>query len=346
MVEHRARHAPVLGGGKVIRRGPAVGAELVAMVVLAGLERLERDAGVAVVVVTDLVEIVVAGADRQVLAPVVGIAPIDDAAPGVDLGDDVGAGAHRRLQRSLGEVAVLPVVLRQDRQEAADQQRQLPVRAVGEDELDRTLAQVRDLHHLLVGGARVGPAMGAYGLQAEDDVVHGHRRAVGEARLGPERERHPGAVLGHLDRLGEQAIQGEGLVPDPLQQGLGVEVGAGGGRALDDVAVQGIERTDDGQAQGAALGRVGIDVVQVAEVGRVFGLAVHGDAVLGLGGGADRKGHGQRRGDEGDDEASKGKGRHHGNPRLTVRRGDGQDQGAPRAIANAPPRPHSAPIMP
>ena len=60
-----ALHAPVRDGGKVVGDRPALAGEFQAEVVLAGLERLDHYVAVAVVVVADAVEIVLAPVDRE-----------------------------------------------------------------------------------------------------------------------------------------------------------------------------------------------------------------------------------------------------------------------------------------
>ena len=67
--QFRFLHAPVLQRGYVIRRGPILGAVLLAKVVLAGLEGFQRDCRIAVVVVSNRIPIGLSQIDRQIWRP-------------------------------------------------------------------------------------------------------------------------------------------------------------------------------------------------------------------------------------------------------------------------------------
>ena len=91
--------------------------------VLVGLECLVEHGGVAVFVEADLVKIVVADVDVQVLSPIVGDALVADEAARLERLYPVWTGSKRRLQCGLGDIALatlrvfsLPPVLRQNRQ--------------------------------------------------------------------------------------------------------------------------------------------------------------------------------------------------------------------------------------
>ncbi len=87
--------ATVAQGWAVIANGVAGGGELAIVVVGAAAQHLAGDVGVAKILDAEMVEIVEATADRQVLAPPIGIALEGNAAPGVDLAHPVGATAQR-----------------------------------------------------------------------------------------------------------------------------------------------------------------------------------------------------------------------------------------------------------
>ena len=121
VVELALDDAPVLDGGEVVALDPAAGIVLGPHVDLAGLEGLEQRGGVAEVLDADLVEVEAAARDGEVARPPVGVAAIGDGAPGVDLGDDVGPAADRRLQRRALEGLGVDLVARQDRHEREDE---------------------------------------------------------------------------------------------------------------------------------------------------------------------------------------------------------------------------------
>ena len=125
-----------------------------------GLERLDGDRRVAEIFEAQLVEIVAADIDVEILAPIVLDALVDDVAAGRELLDAVGAAAERRLERGFADVALLavlvgalPPVLGQDG-ELADDLRQLAVAGRVEREGDLAIAGLLGLDDVAVIGAR------------------------------------------------------------------------------------------------------------------------------------------------------------------------------------------------
>ncbi|MNP28116.1 hypothetical protein D3C76_1210660 [compost metagenome] len=105
--------------------------------------------------------------------------------------------------------------------------------------------------------------------------------AVMEARFGAQVEAHPAVVRGLFDLAGHQAVLGEGFVQALGHQGVVDQADVVGGYALVDERVEAVETAEAGLAKGAALGRVGVDVVEVLEAGRVFRrFVVEGQGVL------------------------------------------------------------------
>ncbi|MNI25558.1 hypothetical protein D3C73_792130 [compost metagenome] len=101
----------------VIADGVAGGGELAVVVIGAPAQDLAGDVSVAEVLDAEVVEIVQATADRQVLAPPVGVAFEGNAAPGVNLAHAVRAAAQRGfVAAAVGEVAGFPPVLGKHRQ--------------------------------------------------------------------------------------------------------------------------------------------------------------------------------------------------------------------------------------
>ncbi|MNE20209.1 hypothetical protein D3C80_1133180 [compost metagenome] len=254
---------------------------------------------VAIELHLDAVEVVLAAVDRQVLAPPV-LHPFEHhASARHHLGDAVGAAAQRRLVAGGLEVALAPVVLRQYRQlaEAQDQQR---IAAALEHEAHPVAVENVDPLDFLEGGAVVRMAVAAEQAVGEGHVVGGDRLVVVEARLGTQVEHHPAAVLAVLHRGGDQAVAGGRLVTRRIVGAgaghqRGIQFGdavlqevAGTGRAgaLEGVGVEGVEGAGGHQSHAAALGRVGVDPVEMAEVGRVLERTELGVAVAFRDGGA------------------------------------------------------------
>ena len=107
LLEELELDAAVLDRRKVVAGRPDPRRRLGPPVDLVGLEGFELDRVVAEILVADLVEIVGADIDRQVLAPIVRHALIDDRARRRHRLDLVGAGAERRLERALRDVALV-----------------------------------------------------------------------------------------------------------------------------------------------------------------------------------------------------------------------------------------------
>ena len=124
--------------------------------------------------------------------------------------------------------------------------------------------------------------------QAEglDHVVGGERRAVGKARLGPQREDGGALVVGDIDCRGDEAVHGIGLVGGADHQRIEQEIEALGGVAAQDVAIEAVEGVDARGADGgdaAAPRRVRIDIVEMIEAGGIFQHAENRPAMPRLG---------------------------------------------------------------
>src|SRR5208283_3842487 len=110
-----ALDAALLEGRKVVARRPDARDVLLALAEGAGLESLEGDLAVAEIFETDHVEIRLSDVDRQILAPIIGHAPIGDESPLLELVDLIGARAQRRLERRPFEITLRVIGLREDR---------------------------------------------------------------------------------------------------------------------------------------------------------------------------------------------------------------------------------------
>ena len=281
---HRARpHRREAVVARPLRRaGLAVDREV------AGGEGLEQHARVDEELVADGVEIVHPPVDRQVPPPVVGVALEGHEAPRLEGADHVRPGADRHPQAARLEIDPLPVGLLQDRPEP-DDQRQLGV-GLGEGEADRPFAGLLDARHLFPCVPVSWQPMFSQGLHRPDHVLDRHRAAVGEAGLRPQREFHPFAIRPGLDRLGQQAVEPERLVPVARHQRL-EDVGRhrGGRTAAEDVRIERIEAPGFAEDDGSALGRLRVRIGQRHKIRWQGRLAIHSYAMHGLGQRRDRR---------------------------------------------------------
>ncbi len=100
---------------------PAQRFGLDAKVVEAALEGFELAVGLPIEIEPDLVEVPQAAVDRQVAAPIVGIARQRHAGTGLHRADAVGAGTNRRRHRRLFESRDIDGMFGQYRHQAEDQ---------------------------------------------------------------------------------------------------------------------------------------------------------------------------------------------------------------------------------
>ena len=304
-------YAPRLARRKIVPGRPDKGRILAADVVAVRFEGLERHRLVAIIVVADAVEIVLADIDRQVCTPPV-LHPVDlDVASRFEGADAVGSTAQGAFQRGLGEIARRPPFFRHHRQLTGDVGK-LAVRRTGELELHLVRPQFHGARDILVIEAVKRRAVLLEGLERPDHVVGGDGGAVVKPGFGPQREGGVGKIFRHLDRFRDQPVPGGNFVHRRRHQGLVYLADAGRGVALDDIGIERIERADGETPQRAALRRVRVHVIKVPETGGVFQLVQQGQAVAdlyagfalrcgGRGGGADGKcqtGADQRRGQD------------------------------------------------
>ena len=123
--------------------------------------------------------------------------------------------------------------------------------------------------------------------QRERGILRGQFRAVVKAGLRPHRETIGQLVRRNLHRLRSQAVHRIGLVAGARHQRREDHVHALRAFTLEDVGVERIEREDTtgcrpapgNQREQSAFRRVGIDVVEMVKVGRIFQVAEHRHAV-------------------------------------------------------------------
>ncbi len=223
--------------------------------------------GLAIEVEPDLVEIPQAAIDRQVAAPIVGIAGQRDAGAGLDRGDAIGAGTDRAGHRGFLEGRGIDRVPRQHRHQAEDQ-RQFAVVGAAEIEPHRERIERFGLCDLGIILAVIGTALVAQQRPGKQHVLGRDRLAVGEARLGIEMEGDIASRVVGLDAFGQQAVEREGLVIAARHQAFDHEApDLLDGEAADDQGIEAVEGAEHAPDQPAALRRIGIGVGHMGEVG-------------------------------------------------------------------------------
>ena len=246
------------GGGKIVAVVPAQRLVLDAEIVEAALERLELAVGLAEEVEPDLVEIPQAAIDRQIAAPIVGVARQRHAGARTHRGDAIGTGSDRSGHRGFLERREIDGVLRQDRHQPEDQ-RQFAVVGAGEIEAHRERIERLGLGDLGVVLAMVGAALVAQQRPGEQHVLGRDRLAVGEARAGIEAEGDVSPGVVGLDGLGEQAVERERLVIAARHQALDDEAPhLLHGKPAHDQRIEAVEGSGKPQTSRPPLGAAGL----------------------------------------------------------------------------------------
>ena len=196
---------------EIVGGGPVLGAVLGPPVDGVGLERFERDGGVAEIFEPQLVEIVAADLDVEIRAPIVLHALVDDLAAGRKILDAVGAGAERRLERGGADVAflavlvgALPPMLGQD-VELADDLRQLAVAGTIEREGDLAIAGFFHLDDVAIIGGELRTVF-LERIEGEDHVIRRDRLAVVPFRFRAQPIGGRGEVVRIAHRLGDEPV--------------------------------------------------------------------------------------------------------------------------------------------
>jgi hypothetical protein len=124
-------------------------------------------------------------------------------------------------------------------------------------------------------------------LEREGDVVGGERAAVVEGDAGTHQKTIGQPVRGYLHRTSGKAVEGIGLVIGARHQAREGELHALRAVAPQDedvkriecekVLIEGPGGSDLGER--AALGRIGVDVVEMLKVGRIFEISESRHAV-------------------------------------------------------------------
>ncbi len=115
--------ATVADRGKVVTRGPHPGDQFLAEKILLRREPLEREVAIAVELIADRVEVILAARDRQIGAPPILHAVELDEAAGLELPDLVRTGPKRHVERRLVERTTGVIGLRKNWHGGEEQRR-------------------------------------------------------------------------------------------------------------------------------------------------------------------------------------------------------------------------------
>ena len=210
--------------GEVIGHRPFLGAALGIPVELVGLEGLASDDVVAEEFVAEFVEIILADAVGQILAPVI-LHPFEhQRSAGDKVLDAIGPRSQRRLQRGRGHVALaalrvgaFPPVFRQHVELAGDQ-RKLAIAGAVEEELDVVVTDLLGLDDMLVVEAGSRADLLELRFKRKNHVFRGHRLAVMPPRRRTQAIDHIGEIIGISDEFGQRAVIAVRLVKGRVHQ--------------------------------------------------------------------------------------------------------------------------------
>ncbi|MND67427.1 hypothetical protein D3C80_588420 [compost metagenome] len=187
--------ATIAQGRAFVADGVSGGGKFPVVVKGAAAQHLARHVGIAEVLDAEMIEVVQATADRQILAPPIGVALEGDAAPRIDLADCIGTAAQRRfIAAATGEIAALPPVFGKHRQ-GCDIQGQGAIFVVLEIKADGQWRFHFDAFDVGELGSVAQAALGHQQVEGVAHVLGGNRFAIGKTRLGVEVKAQGQAVL-------------------------------------------------------------------------------------------------------------------------------------------------------
>ena len=283
-----------LHGWKIILFSPALGTILVAIIVLSAL--LEGFPGcilVEIVLVAQAVEIIAPDIDAQILAPIVIDARPGDGASGRHAVDLVGGRAERDFKRRTGNVALLalcilafPPVLGQNGK-LSQNLRQFAIALLAEGEFHLMFASLFRLLHVAIIFV-VHRRLLLQHIERPDHVIDGDRLAIVPFRFWIELELNPGEIIGILQGFGNERVLRRSLIERIRHQRVvektAAEIGqASGCDPLHHKRIETVEGANGDHVQRAAFRRIGIHIVVVLEISRIFGLAKQAGGISPLG---------------------------------------------------------------
>ena len=291
-IEHQALHALWQSVGqvflddtavahcrKVVSGLPAPRISLDPQIVEPFLERFEVCVAVAIIVVTDRIEIPETAIDGEIASPVVLVACEGDALAGFHIADGIGPAAKQRVEAGVLECIGVDGVLCQHRHKS-DDERQFAVVSAGKVEAHRARIGRFGFGDLDVIGAEIWPAFVAQQLPGKNHVSRRHRLAVGEARRRIDPEADVGACgIGH-DAVGQQAVERERLVVAAGEQAFDdVAPHIGSRQSFHDEGVEAVEGAEHALRQVPAFRCLRIGVGWMGEVRPPYRFPVHCDGM-------------------------------------------------------------------
>ena len=268
-------HSAILDGWEVIGRCPVTRSVLFTQIDYSRFQCLQGGGAVTEVIEADFVEIIAAAIDRQVSCPIVSTAPVGHIFAGLERFYLVGAGPKRRVEGCLREILFGVVSLGEDRKFS---QRERQVAGVIATEAVADVMRVQHIAGLDILDGDLD-ALITFGRQQPETVANidcGECSAIGELRLAAQNKGHASAVGGDLGGAGDEAIHGIRLIGGAGHQAVEHQLEALHGVALQDVAVEAVERvtrnrTDEGNL--ASLRGIRIHIVKMSEAVRIFEIA-------------------------------------------------------------------------
>ncbi len=148
-----------------------------------------------------------------------------------------------------------------------------------EGEAHAPRAERLDRRYALVEHLEPGMALLAEHAKREHHVLGRDPASVPPAGLGAQPEDHPRAVGGQLHALGDEAVHGVRLVVGARHERLVEESRTPGRHPLEGERVERVVALQRPEPERPALGRVGVDVIEVPELGAVLEVAEDREAV-------------------------------------------------------------------
>ena len=234
---------------------------------------------VAIVVVTDRIEIPETAIDGEIASPVVLVACEGDALAGFHIADGVGSAAKQRVEAGVLECIGVDGVLCQHRHQS-DDERQFAVVSAGKVEAHRAPIGRFGFGDLDVIGAEIRPTFVAQQLPGKNHVSRRHRLAVGEAGRRIDSETDVGACGIGRDAVGQQAVERERLVIAAGEEAFDdVAPHIGSRQSFHDEGVEAVEGAEDALRQVPAFRRLRIGVGRMGEIRPPCRFPVHCDGV-------------------------------------------------------------------
>ena len=272
-IEHQALHALGQSVGqvflddaavahcrKIVSGLPAPRISLDPQIVEPFLERFEMRVAVAIIVVTDRVEIPETAIDGEIASPIVLVACESDALAGFHIADGIGPAAKQRVEAGVLECIGVDGVLCQHRHQS-DDERQFAVVSAGKVEAHRARIGRFGFGDLDVIGAEIRPAFVAQQLPGKNHVSRRHRLAVGETGRRIDSEADVGACGISRDAVGQKAVERERLVVAAGEEAFDdVAPHIGSRQSFHDEGVEAVEGAEHALRQVTAFRRLRIGV--------------------------------------------------------------------------------------